>query len=63
MNELKSCMAPQVAPCNIREPKIFNVGLESHESTFPDMTIRVSEYQLLEAIRVLSAVYFIRITD
>ena len=52
----------QAGPC-VKEPKIFNLYLESVESGYPCIAITVSEYQLIEAIRVLSCVYRIRITD
>lgn len=60
-------MSPEISCANskslARDPKMFNLYLESRESSFPNTSIKVSEFQLLDAIRVLSQVYFVIVTD
>lgn len=54
---------PCVNPISGREPRIFKLQLETSDQGYPEIVIKVSEYELIEVIRVLSRVYFITMVD
>ena len=57
----KTCTSAQSTLA--KELKIFNLYLETMDASYPSIAVKVSEYQLIDTIRVLSSVYFIRVTD